>query len=63
MGQMCQPILRSTLLVAVEEQQVLQHPQWQEATEDFMVLAAVVVVVAVDLHQAKAAMVRKVLLL
>jgi hypothetical protein len=61
MGQMFQPILRLTLLVVVEEQQVLPLQQWQGATEDFMVLVAVAVVAAVDLHLARAAMARKVL--
>jgi hypothetical protein len=58
---MCQPILRLTLLVVVEAQQVFRPLQWQEATEDFMVLVAVAVVAAVDLHLARAAMARKVL--
>jgi hypothetical protein len=49
------------LLAAVEAQQVFQPPQWQEATEDFMVLVAVAVVAAVGLHLARAAMARKVL--
>jgi hypothetical protein len=49
------------LLGVVVEQQVFQPLQWQEATEDFMVLVAVAVVAAVDLHLARAAMARKVL--
>jgi hypothetical protein len=63
MGLMFQLALHLILLVAVVEQQVLQHPQWQGATEDSMVLAVVAVVVVVGLHQAKAATDRKVLLL
>jgi hypothetical protein len=47
------------LLVAVEAQQVLQHPQWQEATEDSMVLVAVVAVEVAGSHLAKVAMARK----
>jgi hypothetical protein len=62
MGLMCQPILRSILLVVVVEQQVLLLQQWRVATEDFMARVAVVVVVEVDLHLARAEMVRKVLL-
>jgi hypothetical protein len=62
MGQMFQPILRLTLLVVVEAQQVLLPLQWQEATEDSMVLVVVAAVAAADLHLAKAAMDRKALL-
>jgi hypothetical protein len=47
------------LLVVVVEQQVLQHPQWQEATEDSMVLVVVEVVEVAGSHLAKVAMVRK----
>jgi hypothetical protein len=63
MGLMFQLALHSTHLVVVEEQQVLQHPLWQEAMEDFMVLVVVEAVEVAGSHLAKAAMVRKALLL
>jgi hypothetical protein len=59
MGQMFQPILRLTLLVVVEAQQVLLPLQWQEATEDSMVLVVAVVVAVADLPLARAVMARK----
>jgi hypothetical protein len=50
------------LLAVVVAQQVFRPLQWQEATEDSMVRVVVAVVAAADLHLAKAAMDRKVLL-
>jgi hypothetical protein len=50
------------LLAVAVEQQVLLLLQWREVTGDFMVLVAVAVVAAVDLHLARAAMARRVLL-
>jgi hypothetical protein len=47
------------LLVAVEAQQVLQPPQWQEATEDSMARVVVEVVEVAGSHLAKVAMARK----
>jgi len=62
MGQMFQLALRWMLLAVVVAQQVFRPLQWQEATEDSMVRVVVAVVAAADLHLAKAAMDRKVLL-
>ncbi len=63
MGLMFQLALRLTHLAAVEGQQVLQHPQWQEAMEDFMVLVVVEAVEVAGSNLAKAATDRKVLFL
>jgi hypothetical protein len=59
MGLMFQLALHLTLLVAVVAQQVFQHLQWQEATEDSMARVVVEAVAVAVLRLAKAAMVRK----